>query len=604
MSAPSWRHWLAWGALCIAASSAIASVWPDVGRLPSVGGWSDGEALEGPRSHAWFVAPLFDPRPEPTADDERVGAIVRRWALVHVPPREDAERDGVGAGGVRIVMAFPERPRALACHGRELHVLFGPLDSEAEGPWRVGSLSARPGPTPTLWLCDPPMDTRSLMPPPEGRFVGFAATPTGPVLLLETNGETQLHAHARGRWSPVALPSGSERPTSALGSRDGLVLLNATRGIAWAARIDPPKRADRSFGAEDADNGAELIGGGRSVLRPAGAADPTPIEPVWRAFAITPLADPVPEGQRWTWWSGDRSGDAQDGALMVAEREGDGPIEFMEVSASGVEPRASLELSAPWLALAPHPDGPRVLAAWPRPISIEAWSSMSVQRRAQLGSPRGYEVAELSLATGESLYRGAAVVATPLSASEFRVLAVFLLGVMGLVLVFALRRDPADGVVVLPDGVALADPMRRAIASLIDGALAISITAVATGDTMSRLINPEAWVTGAHAIWVLPMILAVGLFLGTLSECLLGRTIGKLAMGCETISIRPTPTPRNADAEGEPPRPTLAQAFVRNAFKWLVTPGVMLAFVTPGYRHRGDVVSGVVVVRPIAVDPD
>ncbi|MEO0716461.1 MAG: RDD family protein, partial [Planctomycetota bacterium] len=97
---------------------------------------------------------------------------------------------------------------------------------------------------------------------------------------------------------------------------------------------------------------------------------------------------------------------------------------------------------------------------------------------------------------------------------------------------------------------------------------------------------PSKWVEGLGGAWSLLAVLLMGLILGTVTEWLLGRSLGKSLMGCGVVSVRP----------GRGARLSFVQALGRNAFKWALAPGAAMLLVDASGRHRGDVVTGTAVV--------
>ena len=84
-------------------------------------------------------------------------------------------------------------------------------------------------------------------------------------------------------------------------------------------------------------------------------------------------------------------------------------------------------------------------------------------------------------------------------------------------------------------------------------------------------------------------VVGAGLVLGILGEALIGRSVGKVAMGCEVIDVRVT---------DRPVHPKVWQAATRNVIKWVLSPAAMIGLMDPEGRHRGDSMAGTAVVMP------
>lgn len=189
------------------------------------------------------------------------------------------------------------------------------------------------------------------------------------------------------------------------------------------------------------------------------------------------------------------------------------------------------------------------------------------------------EVREISAFTGRVFYRGEGRSDLPVSAREIRVLTVLLVGVMVVVLLVVLRRDPDGGVYSLPEGMSLAEPGRRFFAGLLDFAIATLIAARFLGIPLAEVVSPTGVLEGQGWV-VVGVALGVGLVIGTLTEWLTGRSPGKLLVGCEVVDIRPP--------VAQARRPTLLQALVRNLVKWGVPPAAVFGLLEGEGRHRGD----------------
>ncbi|MFG0306337.1 MAG: RDD family protein [Phycisphaerales bacterium JB040] len=198
-----------------------------------------------------------------------------------------------------------------------------------------------------------------------------------------------------------------------------------------------------------------------------------------------------------------------------------------------------------------------------------------------------FELIEVSLATGEVLYRGAPEQVSPISATEFRVFAVLLLGFTLVVLLLTFRPglDPSE--VIVPSGLALADPGRRLLASVLDLLLVAGLVGAIYDTPVSSIVTGTVVFQAGGAWMALPMTLIAGWLVSALFECTLAGTPGKLLTGCRVACL------------GEVPRRlSPGRALLRNGVKWLVPPIAALALLDPQSRHRGDdLARAAVVVR-------
>lgn len=218
------------------------------------------------------------------------------------------------------------------------------------------------------------------------------------------------------------------------------------------------------------------------------------------------------------------------------------------------------------------------------PIGPAPGSIAMVWRETGAGGEEGaFHFVERSLTTGAVVYEGAPRQVTPVTAGEFQLLVSVLVVLTIAVLLIAVKPMPGAGPVV-PAGTALAEPGRRMAATVFDGMVAVVIVSrlfgVGVFDVLSLQVvfEPHGWVA-------LPTVCVVGAVIGTACEAAFGRTLGKLAMGC-----------RVARARDEGGRPGVGRCALRNGIKWMLPPVAALALLEPAAPHRGDVLSGLVVV--------
>lgn len=206
-------------------------------------------------------------------------------------------------------------------------------------------------------------------------------------------------------------------------------------------------------------------------------------------------------------------------------------------------------------------------------------------------SGRVVEMIELSANTGRVLYDAPSRADGPVTPGDLGLLGLVLIVAMGVALVLVVRGGE-ETEISLPPGMALAEPGRRMVASLIDGLIALVVASRLRGTPLLELASPGTFVTG-ELVWVLAIGIVAGAALGAMFEFLTGRSIGKAMVGCRVIRTTPN---------GEPARASLWQVLLRNAMKWTLPPLSMLALVEPSRRSRVDLLTRTAVV--VEYDPD
>jgi uncharacterized RDD family membrane protein YckC len=203
----------------------------------------------------------------------------------------------------------------------------------------------------------------------------------------------------------------------------------------------------------------------------------------------------------------------------------------------------------------------------------------------------------ISAITGDVLFDDYAKTNAVVSGREIQSLGLLVGALMLTILVFVLRPEEAlGGIVLLPVGYALASPLRRVLAVLLD--LAPSLVAAAlifhvSGQELldAAVLSDSSTTRGALALGTAFLVTGIH---STLGEWLFGRTIGKAICRCRTISVR-----------GE--RPKLWQAALRTFVKLLFPPFALFLFLDLRRRHPGDLVAGTAVIqrqRPGADDDE
>jgi hypothetical protein len=539
---------------------ASAQAMPGAGS-PAVG---PGDTISAvPDSHAWVVLP---------------GDSLYPWRVVHVPPRAqaragDGKRHGAADGVLRSSARLTSRPAAAAGVGNTLYLLFEtPGALEAGVRRQVYSLSVRSAGVSDLWR-DDPLDRLVVSPSlpavdPYVQVAGMAGTPAGPVVLLAASRDAP--AGTRGKllllgpegWESIALP-GVPPGTAirAVGDRRGLAVVTLAAGEPSLWRAGVPARAEGGYVAP------EWV---REELRLPAEAE----------------GDPALEG-----WVVLRCGEVTVGA----KRDDGGVLRLWSLEKSGGLIGEVAGVPSRY-AIVPQDGLGRVAVVWPG-----GGGAVPDARTATVPVLVPPEIREVSVWTGRVLYAGAAKGAGPITANDTRLLTLGMLMLTTVVLLFVLRADDPPELT-LPEGFALAEPGRRCLASLIDGAIAASVAARFWGLSLSDLLSVETLLS-QNFILLAAAILGVGMGIGTLTEWLFGRTVGKFLTGCAVLGVPSGPWPRLGSSEGGAeghPSPSFARSLVRNAVKWLLPPLAALAMLDPVGRHRGDIAARAVVVIALA----
>ncbi|MEM1329304.1 MAG: RDD family protein [Planctomycetota bacterium] len=483
-------------------------------------------------------------------DSDHGWAVVKResigpgWVLMHLPPR-GAVPGGVDAGTARIVDRLGGEPVGLAAAGRRLW-WAEPSRSTPTGDrlYPVRSVTAVPG-VGDLWRYEPTGRGYTHAGLPEvGEFVGLAAA--GDRLLaaqLSDAGDAVLSALRGDAWVPVAIPADAGMATGAVLLADGervvLLLHVGVEWRAWAAMWDSVE---------------------------TGEDEPDSVSPAWESVGAAQM---IPaDAELIAFWRG----------AIVWEDAGE-----LRMSSSG-------GVGVDVVRLASGLSGPVQRAAAlqgqsGRLVLIEFVSDNST------ADPEGETLREFSLITGEELSSGPVRHAGPVSADDLRTLAVVLVIATGLVLLVALR-DPKGGAFAIPEGSVMAEPGRRAMATIVDLFVGAAVVSLFTGQDVLSLVTLTAIVEpgGASDLLALFFVLVLG---GALAEAVSGVTLGKRLAGCRVVPTRVT-LPDTA-------RLGFPRCLVRNLIKWGLPPAALL--IDASGRNRADVVAGAAVVVDLEVEP-
>jgi uncharacterized RDD family membrane protein YckC len=204
---------------------------------------------------------------------------------------------------------------------------------------------------------------------------------------------------------------------------------------------------------------------------------------------------------------------------------------------------------------------------------------------------RSFTIAEVSASSGKEIYRGEQRGGSLFTGNEFKAVAIGLLLATTVILLFALRAEPAAKFT-LPDGFVFADPVRRLIAGAVDLVPGVVIAAFLLGMEPEAMFSITTFV-GPRAqplVWLLAFgVTAAHCALG---ESMTGRSIGKSLTGCQVVSMRRKP--ESDLIELAPIAPW--QAIIRNLIRWGIPILGILLFVDGGRRHPADAAAKTIVV--------
>ncbi len=496
------------------------------------------------KGHIWLVLP----------DADSGGAV-----LAHAPPRSAAASNGEAGsdeGVLRVARRLTFLPVGAGAAEDTVMLVAGPrlpVDESADPVRGPSALSLRAAPTPMsdFWSYVPSGRFLPEAPLPDGlEVVGVSSGAGSPVVLGRLAGSWWLAALRGGVWEPIALPPDASREprlvlTGSTGTGLGLVAPGSgSVWRAWELAIGDDSQSDPPTG------------------RTLNAAAPLNDGEVFRVGSRWIVVRTVPGGLE--------IGAIDVGAERLVARIDHTPSDAV-VGVNGV-------------------GGGRLIAVWTNPA-----------RSGESGDGE-VELVEVSLGTGDTLYRGAPVHVSPISAAQFRILAASLVGLAVIALLIVL--GPGETPIVLPEGASLAEPPRRLLATVVDVMIAVGVASVVFRVPVFDLLTLRVIFAGDGSWMALPATLGIGLAAGTLLEWLIGCTLGKAATGSRVVSVRPADAERAAGEGRSAARVHLWQALVRNVIKWVLPPVAALALLDPSGRHRGDVLSHSAVVIPTPPEPD
>lgn len=612
-----WRSLVLGCVLCVGGSSACAADGVVADSSP-VGDARRG--LDPADTHAWIVV----------EGENSLIRNVRSWIIVHAAPRRAAHDDGLVRGAAdgtvrQILPAIQEKPVALAAWGDELFVISEADTIFPQAQRQVGSVRVVPTGVGDFWTTQP---THRLQPRPAlkggGEILGASGTSAGPIVLVAKEGPAGsppglllrvLHA---GAWRELVLPDEVRR----LIEREGKRPTNDPQGGRWW-RMAPTRTGFEIWSGTPGVDHARMWNVervGESVERELSAArtDAAPpptdeeVAPGVRERrrrererrAIESARTELVTSLRVKWTSADvrlPDGAAQSVATPRVLNVGDRRvlITWRSVGEAVVWSQAGGAWRELWRGAVPASAGAFVLPGCGR-VAF-AWAT-----GASTTPGYGLQMTEVSARTGREMYSGAAAAASPVTSTDLRFIAIFLLGASAAVLLFVLKSEAADKAFHLPEGTVLAEAWRRGLATMIDLFVALVIASEVQGVDMGEAMSLSGWITG-KGLPVLLLALGIACVTSTILEWMTGRSLGKMLAGCEVVDVSNWANASdNEDESQEPRRPTLARSAVRNVIKWAFPPVGMFMALDASGRHPGDVFGRTAVVcwLPEVEDPD
>lgn len=610
----AWRAIVLVLAACASLARADATVVVGSSSMPGSDRSDDHES-----SHGWVVV----------EGESSLVRNTRSWLILHIPPRRSVGGDGVihgvPDGTVRQIMpAIQDNPIALAAWRDHLFVISEANTIFPQAQRQVGCVRVVPTGIGDYWVSQP---THRLQTRPSlaggGEVLGAVGSPAGPIVLVAREGAAGkapsllLRALVDGAWRELALP----RDMLALLEREGRVPTNAPAGGRWW-RLVGTARGIEVWSALDGDTEAHVW-----TLEPVEDAIAGAMQTASNELASASKSeweDRSDKGLR------ERRRDARKRRAMEAERLASIVRLRVEWTSTVVLlPQAATLASAPRvLDLA----GRRVFVTWASQSEAciytqqdtswrELWRGAVPRTAGVVGLPGsgrvsfvwatgtfntpgyGLQFVEISANTGRVMYAGPAKSSSPVTPTDLRFIAIFLLGASAAVLLFVLKSEAADKAFHVPEGTALAEGWRRGLATMIDFGLAMMIAAEVRGVDLGESMSVSGWLTGKG----LP-VLVTGLVLAcaacTVFEWLFGRSLGKMIAGCEVVDVSAAGSLQNEAGASELPRPSLFRSFLRNAIKWAFPPvGIFMVLDAAG-RHPGDVFAKTAVVCWLPEDSD
>jgi hypothetical protein len=592
----------------LAAASALASAvahQPGVSAtpitavesVPLLPGAGAAPRIDGSSGHAWAIGSL---------------GTTGEATLLHIPPRGPDSPLGswaAGEGRLQRVIDLRSAPEALAAYDARVWLVFTPehnrRDADGVSLRRVDSVDAVPFAA-SGWTFRPDGATRLERPlPGHGRLDGFVADRHGPVALIRQDDPPtrQLFRLQGSEWVEVSIP--------------GLPLANRSSAT-LVLHVGTPEGGRQAFvmSLEPGSRTAELhpVPGPPPATAPPQTNAPDTHTPP--TTAQIPLTVTLPHGLT-SLEPGLVRIASIDGHLITASastvpsRQDRARVTLTLLTASTAIPIASCQVDRS-AAFVPLQGTGRALLVWSRPLTGSTPTPPIGAARAAAATARAFELAEISVITGRTLFEGDARRDGLLSTRDFQVLALLFGILLAGVLFFVLRTDDAANVH-LPPGASLASVWSRLAAATLDLIPPLVVGALLferrTTDILTFTSPSGLW----DALAAMAFVLGLAAVHCALAEWLAGRSLGKMLTGLWVVPLyRAKTTSAPADSSDAAPSAhpapptdehpaaipaiTLGQAIVRNLIRWIPL-FALLGLLDQNRRHPGDVIARTVVVR-------
>jgi uncharacterized RDD family membrane protein YckC len=461
--------------------------------------------------------------------------------LVFIAPR-DADPsstppiDAAPPGQVQSMRSLGSRfPAGVGAIAERVYLVYPPVYANDRRIMRVYSADATPGAVGGLWLVDP-LNRLNAHDPIEtrGTLSDLEASADALWALLEEDNGPRLLRFDGTAWAQIELPESIDRRRLDLVTIADRVVLVDRVGVAFSASLY--NAAEKTWEPFESTLSlglhTQLLSGRRAITALDWDEDGKARARAWSAAGVFTIAEGM-----------DLSPDARYSVLDSSQTLV-GMLMLDDEPAADNVPRASVE------------------------------------------------IVEYDLVDGVQRYRGPPSASSPVSPEEFRFLIGMMMLIMSGVLIVVIMPDRSDAMQI-PDACVLADPGRRLIATMLDAVLVASVVGWFFDVSASEILTMAVIVRPDNAWAVIPITMIVGVAASTMSEWLLGRTLGKVLVGIRVVRAQP----------GALVRPRLWSALVRNAIKWILPPVAALALIDPEALHRGDRASRTLVVSPRPADP-
>ena len=202
--------------------------------------------------------------------------------------------------------------------------------------------------------------------------------------------------------------------------------------------------------------------------------------------------------------------------------------------------------------------------------------------------PNRVRATVVSAISGQTLYGDFVGSPSPLGREDLQLLTLVAASVLLIVLLFLLRPEgELHAEPTVPEGTALAEPLPRLMAAVIDVLPAAAASSLLWGVEIWAAVSPGLALEVSAGLGPIFTTGAIYFAHSALSEWVSGRTLGKALTGLRTV-----------DAQGKEGvrRLRLKQAVMRNLFKAVFPPLTILLLLDPARRHPADQVASTLVV--------